>query len=39
MLLKFNLDGKEYMNYLDNREFDFIEFFEKFKNGVKLIIF
>lgn len=35
MPLKFNLDGKEYMNYLDNRELDPTEFFEKLKNGAK----
>src|SRR5690554_7607114 len=35
MPLKFNLEGKTYTNYLDNRELDPNVFFEKLKNGAK----
>ncbi len=35
MPLKFNLEGKTYTNYLDNRELDPNVFFEKLKSGAK----
>lgn len=35
MPLKYNLDGKEYTNYLDHRELDAKDFFDQVKNGAK----
>lgn len=35
MPLKFNLEGKEYVNYLDNRQLDSDTFFDKVKAGAQ----
>lgn len=35
MPLKFNLDGKEYVNYLDNRQLEPKAFFDQVKSGIQ----